>query len=330
MKNIRILDCTLRDGGYLNDWNFGSDKIRGLISSLCCSNIDIIECGFLTDKADNTPEKSLYQSTDDLLKYLPENSNSKFALMVNLGEYDLSKITSDEFDIRIAFKQYDIDKLFDYLIPLIEKNIPFSLNPMHISLYSKKELISLVKIANDLCPVSFTAVDTMGIMNKTDVKNIFSIIDENLSQTIDIGFHSHNNLGLSLDNVIELLKMDLNRNIIIDSSLSGTGRGGGMLSTEDITIYLNDTYSSFYELSIDDYLLNYLKSLNIYNVEPYYLSAKYKCHPNYAKYLYEFGIALSDMGKVFSLIPEEFKPYYNETVIKQILDKKNSLVIEEV
>ena len=330
MKNIRILDCTLRDGGYLNSWNFGSDYIRGLISSLSNSYIDIIECGFLTDNAGNDFERSLYQSTDDLVKYLPENSNSKFALMVNLGEYDLSKINSDEFEIRIAFKQYDIDKLSDYLIPLIDKRVPFSLNPMHISLYSRKDLISLIKLANDFCPVSFTAVDTMGIMTQSDVKNVFSVIDDNLSECIDVGFHSHNNLGLSFDNVKELFKMNLNRNIVIDSCLSGIGRGGGMLSTEDIAIYLNDTYSSFYKLSIEDYLLNYLKLLNTDNGEPYYLSAKYKCHPNYAKYLYESGVSLYDMEKVFSSIPEEFKPYYNKTVIKEILDKKNSLVIKEV
>ena len=48
MKNIKMLDCTLRDGGYVNDWNFGEDNIRNIISLLNKSGIDFIETGFLT------------------------------------------------------------------------------------------------------------------------------------------------------------------------------------------------------------------------------------------------------------------------------------------
>ena len=53
MNNIKILDCTLRDGGYVNNWEFGGRTIKKIISKLVQANIDIIECGFLTDKGGN-------------------------------------------------------------------------------------------------------------------------------------------------------------------------------------------------------------------------------------------------------------------------------------
>ena len=62
MKKNYILDCTLRDGGYCNQWQFGEENIRQIIRKLTKSRIDIIECGFLTEKCDfNENIKNLYK-----------------------------------------------------------------------------------------------------------------------------------------------------------------------------------------------------------------------------------------------------------------------------
>ena len=50
MNNVKILDCTLRDGGYVNEWKFGKKAIKHILFNLAKSNTDIIECGFLTNK----------------------------------------------------------------------------------------------------------------------------------------------------------------------------------------------------------------------------------------------------------------------------------------
>ena len=47
MDRVNILDCTLRDGGYVNDFNFGQDILKDIIKKLTKASIDIIECAFL-------------------------------------------------------------------------------------------------------------------------------------------------------------------------------------------------------------------------------------------------------------------------------------------
>ena len=65
MENFQILDCTLRDGGYCNQWNFGYDNIKKIINGLVESNIDIIECGFLTNKVEYNREISKYSTIQE-------------------------------------------------------------------------------------------------------------------------------------------------------------------------------------------------------------------------------------------------------------------------
>ena len=59
MRNLQILDCTLRDGGYCNEWNFGFENIQNIITCLQDANIDIVECEFLQDKGEYNSSKIL-------------------------------------------------------------------------------------------------------------------------------------------------------------------------------------------------------------------------------------------------------------------------------
>ena len=71
--NIKVLDCTLRDGGYINDWNFTNNQIENIINSLKNSQVDICECGYLNDKKGKESDSTLFdtiKTTDILLKKL--------------------------------------------------------------------------------------------------------------------------------------------------------------------------------------------------------------------------------------------------------------------
>ena len=80
MTNIKILDCTLRDGGYVNNWNFKEKNIKFIVNNLVNAGCDYIECGFLK-QADYNPDKSWFQSFEQLEKLLPQQSDSEFTLM---------------------------------------------------------------------------------------------------------------------------------------------------------------------------------------------------------------------------------------------------------
>ena len=86
-------------------------------------------------------------------------------------------------------------------------------------------------------------------INSHHLNRVLFLIDHNLKAGIHIGFHSHNNLQLSLSNAQELVNLQLDRTVIIDSSVHGMGRGAGNLHTELITQYINTAIEEKYELN---------------------------------------------------------------------------------
>ena len=87
--SIQILDCTLRDGGYINDWAFGRKTITSILDKLESANIDIIECGFLTGMVQDE-DCSLFNSVSQLEAVLPKRErNSMYVAMIAIGEKEL-------------------------------------------------------------------------------------------------------------------------------------------------------------------------------------------------------------------------------------------------
>ncbi|MCR5265420.1 MAG: hypothetical protein K6E29_02365 [Cyanobacteria bacterium RUI128] len=323
MQDIKILDCTLRDGGYINNWCFKDNTNLIIENTLSEAGIDFVESGFLTDREHSEESSTLYGTTSALKNKI---------VMVNFGEYDLSKI-DNRVEVRLAFKQNVLNRLEEALSVLSKKKVNFSLNPMHISLYEENELKQLFELSNKYNPTCVTAVDTMGIMTEADTERIFSEFDSHLDKEIGVGFHSHDNLGLSLKNSVMLLSMNIDRTIILDSSLFGIGRGGGMLSTNIIADYLNKNYNKKYNIEmLNNIATKHISQYLNYNKKPYFLTAKHKCHPNYGKYLSETKCPIQRFEQFLEQIPNEYKAYYNKEIIKEICtnDKKNFLSLKEV
>ena len=327
MERVKILDCTLRDGGYVNNWDFGDANIDKIITSLISSGIEQIECGFLSDGFVFSKDRTLYKS---LSEFKNKCNYNNFAFMVNFGECDFNKLDYPcDYELRIAFKPFHLNGLYKYIKPLADKKIRFSLNPMHISLYSEEELRILCDIVNETMPACLTAVDTMGIMTENDTERIFQYLDTRVSHKVKLGFHSHNNLGLSLRNTLTFMSVCANHKLVLDTSLGGLARGGGMLQTEVITNYLNGNFCSKYDLmALDKVVREVIIPIKVrYNSDenyPYYLSAKYRCHPNYAKYLYEKNYGYDMLENVLKSIPDGDKPYYNSEVLKQVILEKTA------
>ena len=104
---ITILDTTLRDGGYLNDWNFGKNAIFSIVDNLFRANIDYIELGFLSDKKTNA-DKTIFNSLN--IDFLHENILNKTCLMLKAQDFDISKLKKRNeksvSKIRYIFKKY--------------------------------------------------------------------------------------------------------------------------------------------------------------------------------------------------------------------------------
>ncbi len=325
---VTILDCTLRDGGYVNAWRFGSENIAKISKNLVRSKFDWVEVGFLQSKQYD-PETTLFRYLSQVSPFLPAaRQNTKFCIMITYGEYDLDDIPvydgSSVDGLRVIFKKNNWHQALDYCRELKNKGYEIFINPMHTYAYSDKELLDLVDLVNSISPSTFTIVDTMGIMRSDELIRIFMLIDHNLNPKIKVGFHSHNNLQLSFSNALALLDIKTKRELIIDSSVKGMGRGAGNLPTELLMQYLNDNFETNYNLlpilGIMDECIEkiYSQSPWGYNT-PYYLAAAHNCHPNYATFLADKQtISVYAINAILSSIPNENKNNYNEAFIQSL------------
>jgi len=331
MSNIKILDCTLRDGGYINDFDFGQKVISQVIEKLSSASIEIIECGFLISKADNK-DCSLFPTVSALSTVIgKKNPETMYVAMIQFGHISNEEI--EPYDgtsidgIRVTFHQHEIEDAFILASQLMQKGYKVFIQPVGTATYSDKDLLDLIYRVNNLMPFSFYIVDTLGTMYKNDMLRLFYLIDHNLNKHISIGFHSHNNLQLSFSNAQELLLLNTPREIIIDSTVLGMGRGAGNLCTELITQYINQNLGHKYEiLSVLEIIDEYINPIKAkfewgYSV-PYYLAAVNNCHPNYASYLLnkqtlnvkEISAILK---KIETSIRKEFdKPYLEKLYIE--------------
>lgn len=181
-----------------------------------------------------------------------------------------------------------------------------------------------LKDVNEIKPYAFYIVDTLGVMYRNDMRKFFYLIDNNLSNDICIGYHSHNNLQMAFANAQEMTRLSNGRTIILDSSCYGMGRGVGNLATELIADYINTNIEQKYSLVpilniVDKYLMPiYAEQRWGYDL-PYFLSAAVKCHPNYASYLMKKEtLSVEKIEKLLALIPIADRSEYNAKLIEKL------------
>lgn len=329
MNKIRILDCTLRDGGYVNNWEFGKDNIKKIILKLFEANIDIIECGFLTNKNQYNPDCSKFDTVERIAEFLPKDRrNLEMVCMVNYGEYNLEDLPdydgSSIDGIRVAFHKKDLNGALEFCKGISEKGYKLFMQPMVSISYTDKEFINLIESANEIKPYAFYIVDSFGVMKRKDLMRLYYLVDHNLEEDIYVGYHSHNNIQLSYSNAQALVDLRTKRELIIDSSVFGMGRGAGNLNTELFIEYLNDTnggnYKSKILLQIIDQVLNniYLSSYWGYSL-PHYISAKHNCHPNYASYLADKNtLTVEDISNILSGIDENKRNHLDKVYVENL------------
>ena len=227
---IKVLDCTLRDGGYVNNWDFGKNSIIKIISSLMQANVNFIECGFLK-KINYNPDISLFSDINQLNSIINnKNSETIYTLMINYGEYQIDNIPNNinkKLMLRFSFKKKHLEEALICAKSLTDKGYEIFLNPMNTDLYSVDDLKYLVKKAEKLNPFAITIVDTLGCMCEKDAVNIFKTINGELKPEIKICFHSHNNLQLSFTNALSLINLSNNLSSIFlinpSSSIATSG-----------------------------------------------------------------------------------------------------------
>lgn len=333
MKKISILDCTLRDGGYVNNWQFKNENVLYIYNKLLEANIDYIEMGYLDSNGSDNSTKI------KTLNCIPQDAHNNKLIMINNGDYDIANLpdytdNSSIIGIRLAFHKKNIEKALKDCKKIKEKGYKLFIQPMLTINYSEDEFLGLIKEVNKIKPYAFYIVDSFGCMDEKDIEKYSTLILKELDQNIKVGLHAHNNLQLCISNVDKIIKLLANKfEVIIDASVYGMGRGAGNLATEILIKHFFDgeIYKIEPLLDIIDNVLNAIRQEKYwgYSID-YYISAIYKCHPSYAKYLVDKQMLnILSIKKIMEQIPDYKKINFDKDFIEQLYKEYQSNPIDE-
>lgn len=299
--NIQILDCTLRDGSYITNGDWGKSHISNIINTLVNATIDIIEVGWL--KNIKFKENSVYFNIPSQVNtFINQYPDKKFLVMMDWDRYDLDLLPEQKntniSGIRLVFPKSKYKEALKLSHKIINKGYNLFIQLANTQYYTDKELNDIILLLNLIHPECVSIVDTFGSMYFQDLDRIANAF-VNLDTTIKIGFHSHNNQQLSFALSIQFIEYfkKINRDIIIDSSLFGIGRGGGNTQTELLANYLNKFYAKMYDIPLLLKLINDtiipIKKINkeFGNIPKYIISGMLSSHTNNVDYLEQKNIA---------------------------------------
>ncbi len=337
-NDIKLLDCTLRDGGYINGWKWGKNTAKDIIHNLTKARIDIVEVGFLRDIDCYNPDISVGSRIEELNELLPfDRTGTSYSAMAMCSNYSSSKLSpyngSGIEIIRTTMHDYDVKEGLDFAGEIKKKGYKVSINPINIMGYKDEQIMWIIEKVNEVHPWQFSIVDTFGSMKRRDLDRIVSIVDQNLEQNIRLAIHLHENMSLSFCLAQIFLDKDLKRPITIDGSLLGMGRNPGNLPLEIIADYCNEYCGKNYEL---DYLLDAIyehieplkgKTEWGYSVE-YFLSGKYNLHRNYAEHFLKKGdLSSKDVNHILARIDDSRKTKFDAAYADEVYrDYKNNRI----
>ncbi len=204
MADVKLLDCTLRDGGYINDWHWGLGSARRIIQSLTRAGTDIVEVGFLRNVDGYDPDVTVCNTIEELNRLLPPESQrgrTIYSGMAMRSNYDISKLSPMTATAsRSSASPRTITTLKTaWTLPAEVKarGYKLSINPINIMGYADKDLLWIFDQVNAIHPWQFSIVDTFGSMRRRDLERIVSLADHNLAPDIRLGLHLHENMALS-------------------------------------------------------------------------------------------------------------------------------------
>jgi 4-hydroxy 2-oxovalerate aldolase len=340
MDKIKILDCTIRDGGYVNNWQFTDEQVRECYNACSNSDIDYMEIGFRNLKKPDFLKKygpTFFCEEEYLNRITKDIDGCKLAVMVTIDAFDMNDFVPREQSkismVRVLMAYHgskngnddvlDIIQLQNGLIQinqLIDLGYDVSFNIGRIDKISKTQLYEVCKLLSTTGIKYFTMADTYGSVDLDYIEKLIPYVkclfhDVFNKPNIEIGFHAHDNCSNATCKALYSLKFGAT---IIDGCILGFGRGSGNAKTELLLMDLNKNRQQNYDFINlmeygDNHLINYKECLNnlCYNIV-YALAAYFGCHVTYAIDIIENyeKINIRDIYNVFKQMKDNKKEMF--------------------
>ena len=300
MKKLPILlDCTLRDGGYYNNWDFDLDLVNKYLEAMVAISIDFVEIGFRSLK-NNEFNGALAYSSDEFLKSLeiPLGLEKKIGVMINGSEIadpetqldNLQKlfVNKENSTVTLVRIACHVDEFIDCLPAakwLKEHGYMVGFNLMQVAERKLDEISELAAVANEYPIDVLYFADSMGSLSPSEVKKIIYSFKQGWKGPL--GIHTHDNMGQAIANTLQAVESGISW---VDSTVTGMGRGPGNAQTEYLINALPDDKSKEKNpTKLFSLIKNYFKTMQNYygwgTNHYYYLSGKYGIHPSYIQHM---------------------------------------------
>jgi 4-hydroxy 2-oxovalerate aldolase len=306
-KDVKLLDCTLRDGGYYNNWDYSSELITDYFQAMASLDVDYVEIGFRSLKNEGFKGGCAYCTEAFINELLiPESLTHRLGVMVNgaellevqsceniseqkhidfqnnvLGCLFLPKSESLISFVRIACHVHEFEACLPAANWLSERGYKVGFNLMQVAGCTSNEISRLALSANNYPLDVLYFADSMGSLSSKEIVQIINAIK--VGWNGDIGIHTHDSMGQAVTNT----QAAINEGVTwVDSTVTGMGRGPGNAQTEYLALILGDKYNEKSNLiklfGIINKHFKPMQALYGWGVNAYYfLAGQHGIHPSY-------------------------------------------------
>ncbi len=287
--DIKVIDCTLRDGGLVNDFAFTDEFVHDLYRTNIEAGIDYMEFGYKADKDmfdENKFGKWKFCNDDDIRKVVGDNDTDlKISVMADVGRTNFKRDIINKADspidlVRVATYINTIPAAIEIVEYCKNKGYETTINIMAISKSNDSDLEDGLEIIGKSCVDMVYIVDSYGSLYPEQMRRLAEkYLEMGDKYNKKIGVHAHNNQQLAFANTIEALTMGVS---YLDSTVSSMGRGAGNCPTELLLGFLkNPKYHITPVLEFIEKHINKLKADGVvwgYDI-PYLLTGRLNQHP---------------------------------------------------
>ena len=244
---IKILDCTVRDGGLINNHHFDDDFVKAVYNTCVAAGVDYMEIGYKASKQIfSRQEYGIWKFCDeeDVRRIVGDNQTPlKLAVMADAERTDykndiLPKEQSVIDCVRVATYINQIPVAMDMIADAHEKGYETTLNLMAISVVQDRELEDALKSIVESPVNTIYLVDSFGALYSEQIRDLtLQFLNAIGDKGKQVGIHTHNNQQLAYGNTLEALIVGANR---LDATINGMGRGAGNCPLELLVGFLHN------------------------------------------------------------------------------------------
>lgn len=291
---MKILDCTLRDGGYYNDWDFGEALVADYLRAMAAARPDAVEIGFRFRNGGRYRGPFAY-SPESWLRSLPLPEGIPLAVMVNEADFpDGGNALDNAVDqafvnagdscvelVRVATVFERLENAAAIVLRLKRLGYRTALNVMQIARASDAELHEIGRLAASAEPEVLYFADSTGSLQPGDVRRIVNALRRNWNGAL--GLHAHDNMQMALANCMAAAEAGV---AWLDGTVLGMGRGPGNVRTENLVLAFGERHGGNEDLApLFQCMADWFEPLRDqyrWGSNPYYfLAGQYGIHPTY-------------------------------------------------